>query len=68
MAEWHLPPEYIVSNWTHELLNLMLEKLVNRKNREIRDVETAGSTEQSRTVSDTELFALLGDQIKVVKQ
>ncbi|MBT9133189.1 MAG: hypothetical protein DDT33_01725 [Firmicutes bacterium] len=46
----------------------MLEKLVNRKNREIRDVETAGSTEQSRTVSDTELFALLGDQIKVVKQ
>lgn len=31
MVEWHVTPDYIVNNWTDELLNLMTEKLVERK-------------------------------------
>ena len=34
MAEWHVTPDYIVNNWTDELLNLMIEKLSERKKRE----------------------------------
>ena len=34
MSEWHLPPDYIVSNWTDELLNRMVDKLTERKERE----------------------------------
>lgn len=36
MAEWHTTPDYIVNNWTDELLNLMIEKLVERKERETK--------------------------------
>lgn len=31
MSEWHLTPEYILNNWTDEKFNLMVEKLVERK-------------------------------------
>lgn len=31
MAEWHIPPDHIVGSWTDELLNLMVEKMVERK-------------------------------------
>ncbi len=31
LAEWGLTPEYIVNNWTEELLNLMMQKLAERK-------------------------------------
>jgi len=31
LLEWHLPPDYIVNNWTHELLNLMVEALIKRR-------------------------------------
>ena len=31
LAEWGLPPDYIVNNWTEELLNLMTQKLAERK-------------------------------------
>ncbi len=34
MSEWHITPDYIVENWTDELLNLMVEKLGDRKKRE----------------------------------
>lgn len=34
MAEWHITPDYIVNNWTDELLNLMVDKMVERKKRE----------------------------------
>jgi len=34
MAEWHVTPDYIVNNWTEELLELMVKKLVERKHRE----------------------------------
>lgn len=31
LAEWGLTPEYIVNNWTEEELNLMTQKLAERK-------------------------------------
>ena len=33
MTEWHLTPEYIIENWTSEKLILMVDKLVERKQR-----------------------------------
>ena len=72
MAEWHQPPDHIVNNWTDELLNLMISKLVERKEREnaamsqTRNV-VGKSRETDRVVSDTALFAQLGDKLKVVK-
>ena len=35
LVEWRLDPVYIVNNWTDELLNLMVEKLTERKEREL---------------------------------
>jgi len=66
MAEWHLPPDYILNNWTDELLNLMVEKLAERKKREAQPRSTGGS--DTHRVSDTELFRLLGKKIEVVRQ
>ena len=31
LSEWHITPDYIVNNWTDELLDLMLVKLAERK-------------------------------------
>ena len=31
MSEWHVTPDYIVNNWSDELLALMTDKLVERK-------------------------------------
>jgi len=31
MSEWHLSPDYIVTHWTDELFDLMVEKLTERK-------------------------------------
>ena len=49
--EWHLTPEYILNNWTDEELDLMLEKLTERKGREKRAM---GGEEEE--VSDTQFF------------
>ncbi len=59
MAEWHVTPDYIVNNWTNELLTLMCEKLTERKQRIIEA--------RSGKVSEGELFAKAGSLIKVVK-
>ena len=69
MAEWHLSPDYIVSNWTDELLNLMTEKLIERKNRETRALRPAsqGSSEGAK-VSDSMLFFQARNLIKVVRK
>ncbi len=48
------------------MLDLMTEKLAKRKQRETRAIKGLETGEQE--VSDTELFSMLGDQIKVVKQ
>ena len=63
MTEWHLPPDYITSNWTDELLDLMVNKLVERKEREKRVMDSGGK----HTVSDNELFSRAGHLIKRIK-
>ena len=69
MVEWHVTPDYIVNNWTDELLNLMMEKLVERKQREASAVKESGSrSPKDRTVSTETLSAMSGGMIKVVKK
>lgn len=59
MAEWHVTPDYIINNWTDELLNLMVEKLVERKKQEVPE---------DNSVSIESLAARSGGLIKVVKK
>ncbi len=69
MTEWHLPPDYIVNNWTDELLDLMLGKLVERKAREVQARQPASLGDPGgHKVPDSVLFARAGNLIKVVKQ
>lgn len=62
MAEWHQPPDYIVANWTDELLSLMIEKLVERKERQ------SGAPPRDKVGSEEVLLAKAGNLIKVVKR
>ncbi len=66
LSEWHLSPDYIVNNWTDELLNLMVEKLSERKQRE---VSTVGSSAREKPVESEEMFfARAKNLIKVEKK
>lgn len=71
MTEWHLPPDYIVNNWTDELFDLMVEKLVERKQREHDAIEDRHKGNiplvkpGTRVVSDEALLRKM--RIKVVK-
>lgn len=69
MSEWHLPPDLIVNNWTEELLDLMIEKLTERKKRE-REAMQGGSEDNTvrEKVSDKELFRVMGQNVKVEKR
>jgi len=70
MAEWHVSPDYIVNNWTEELLDLMVEKLTERKEREreaMRQASPAGDPGGYRVPEDV-LFAQAKNLIEVVKQ
>ena len=58
MAEWHITPDYIVNNWTEELLNLMIDKLTERKERE--------RSPKPPEENDANL-ARMGNMVKVVK-
>jgi len=58
MTEWHVTPDYIVNNWTDELLDLMIDKLVERKKQGTRD----------NGVSAESLAAQSRGMIKVVKK
>lgn len=62
LSEWHVTPDYIVNHWTNELLDLMLEKLMERK----KPRETGDSG--GHKVSDSTLFARAGNLIEVVKK
>ena len=65
MVEWHLPPDHIVTHWTHELLNLMIEKMVERKER--MRTETPQSPHNgsgAKVISDAEMFAHLGIPVR----
>jgi len=53
-----LTPEYIVNNWSDEELDLMMEKLAERKM----------GTPNTATVSAEQLAAASGGAIKVVKR
>ena len=57
-----MPPDYILGNWTDEMLELMIEKLVERKKREAEAI----SGRQKHKVPDDQLFREAG--IKVVKR
>jgi len=61
LAEWHLPPDYILSNWTDEVLVLMTDKLIERKEREAKAFSGKPS---SRAVSDGQLFSEMGVKVK----
>lgn len=69
LTEWHLAPGYIINNWSDELLNLMIEKLVERKKRETAfSTPSAGDSGGNRVPADA-LFAMAGSNlIKVVKK
>lgn len=46
MSEWHLPPDYIVTHWTDELFDLMVEKLTERKKQKpVTPIDNTISTE-----------------------
>ena len=66
LAEWHLTPEWVLDNWTNEELTLMVEKLAQRKQRELEAIKGKSKGEVNR-VSDQELFAQTGGIIKVMK-
>jgi hypothetical protein len=63
LAEWHLTPEYILANWTDEELDLMVEKLVERKEREADAM--SGRHPSARVVSDEQFFREAGITRKV---
>lgn len=66
LVEWHTTPDYIANNWTHELLDLMIIKLAERKKRE-RDAAQGRNKSGDNEVPDTEMFAQAGNLIKVRK-
>ena len=68
MAEWHLPPDYIINNWTDELLDLMVEKLVERKERETDTMNKASGKPSTKNASVESLAAMSRGKIKVVKK
>ena len=68
MFEWHITPDYIINNWTDELLNLMTEKLVERKQGEIDAMKGTPKSERSLMVPESVLFAHAKNLIKVVKK
>lgn len=64
MSEWHVTPDYVVNNWTDELLDLMIEKLVERRQcapKAMRPGDSGG-----HKVPDSVLFARAKNLIKVV--
>ena len=67
LAEWHLPPDYIVTHWTDELFGLMAEALISRKQREMRAMDSKSTAPIQKKVSVTELAGMT-DMIKVVKK
>jgi len=66
MSEWHVTPDYIINNWTDELFNLMVEKLVERKGR-IPGALQEPKPQQDSSVSIETLAAMSRGMIKVEK-
>lgn len=51
LAEWHLTPEYILHNWTEEILGLMLDRLADRKKQQ-------SGTEDAGVIDNSQFFNL----------
>ena len=68
MAEWGVTPDYIVNNWDEDLLDLMVDRLNQRKQREQEALQGRSKNLGRTMVSDTELFTQLGDAIRVEKK
>ena len=66
--EWGVTPDYIVNNWDEELLDLMVDRLNQRKQKEQEAMQGRGRNLGKTMVSDTELFSQLGDAIRVEKK
>ena len=66
MAEWHQPPDYIVTHWTEELLTLMIEKLAERRAREVETLNGRHSDDDD-TVSEAEFLRRAGGMVQVKK-
>ena len=58
MAEWRVPPHVVVSEWSDELLNLMVDKICARKKREREMQERA--REEAENESPVHSFNGLG--------
>ena len=63
MFEWHTTPDYIVTNWTDELFELMVVKMVERKNRE---TDAMNKTSGKRVTSDGSGLKRMGNMVKVI--
>ena len=63
MVEWRVTPDYIENNWTDELLDLMLEKMIERRNR----YKEQSSNPGRQMVSDRALFSKASNMIKYVE-
>lgn len=46
MSEWHVPPTQIVAEWSEELLGLMVERMIERKERQSKTSSSDGNTKQ----------------------
>lgn len=60
MVEWGLDPITIIDRWTDEMMDLMLDKLIDRKKREASAIESAssgGSRQDSISYMSTTEFA-----------
>ena len=73
MVEWHITPDYIVNNWTDELLDLMIEKMVERANRVASSSGSEGnSPARARTLSPNAAvkrfheLGTMGSKVKVI--
>ena len=66
--EWGVTPDYIVNNWDEELLDLMVDRLNQRKQKEQGAMQGRSRNLGKTMVLDTELFAQLGDAIRVEKK
>ena len=64
MTEWHVTPDYIADNWTDELFGLMVNKLVERKTKELDSYKKGSSREE--LVDEQTLFDAMGDSLKVI--
>ena len=68
MVEWGVTPDYIVNNWDEDMLDLMIDRLNQRKQREQEAMQGRGRNLGKTMVSDTELFAQLGQSIKIERK